>query len=125
MAETTQSDAGSGGVLWEPEVGTTLAFVKNYFFYEQGSMVKGIGRSSRQDPGRSDHSGHCIRLPDPSRVTLKAKGSNMQSAAKHEEVVFAYLADKMEAGRVVLAGTPQEAQALGIHCSPFGIIPME
>ena len=60
---------------------------------------------------------------DPSRVTLKAKGSNMQSAAKHEEVVSAYLADEMEAGKVVLAGTPQEAQAMDIHCSPFRVIP--
>ena len=109
-------------MLWEPKVGTTLAFVKNYFLYEQGSMVKGIGRSSRQDPGRSDHSGHCIRLLGGLRPSLKAKGSNMQSAANHEEVVSAYRADEMEAGRVVLAGTPQEAQAMGIHCSPFGVI---
>ena len=89
-------------------------------------MVKGIGRSSDRTLAeviiQGIASGFRVGF-DTSRVTLKAKGSNMQSAAKHEEVVSAYLADEMEAGRVVLAGTPQEAQAMGIHCSPFGVIP--
>ena len=26
-------------------------------------------------------------------------------------------------GHIALAGTPQEAKALGIHCCPFGVIP--
>ena len=47
----------------------------------------------------------------------------MQSAAEHGEVVDKYLAGEIEAGRVARAGTPQQAEAMGIHCSPFGVIP--
>ncbi len=58
-----------------------------------------------------------------SRAPLRARGQNMQSATEHSEVVDKYLADEIEAGRVARAGTPQQAEAMGIHCSPFGVIP--
>ncbi len=57
------------------------------------------------------------------RAPLKARGQNMQSAAEHRDIVDKYLAGEMESGRVALAGTPKQAEALGIHCSPFGVIP--
>ena len=60
---------------------------------------------------------------DQGRAPLRAQGRNMQSAAEHNKVVEDYLAEEVEAGRVVLAGTSQQAEALGIHCSPFGVIP--
>ncbi len=57
------------------------------------------------------------------RAPLTAQGKNMQSATEHESVVEKYLAGEVEGGRVALAGTLQLAEALGIHCSPFGVIP--
>ncbi len=47
----------------------------------------------------------------------------MQSAAVHKEVVSAYLAEEANAGSVVLAGTTKQAEAIGIHHSPFRVIP--
>ncbi len=60
---------------------------------------------------------------DRSRAPLRHQGKNMQSAAEHSKVVADYLAAEIEAGRVVLAGTTQQSEAFGIHCSPFGVIP--
>ncbi len=57
---------------------------------------------------------------DKSLAPLKAHHRNMQLATEHREVVTKYLTAEIEAGRVVLVGT---AEALGIHCSPFGVIP--
>ncbi len=34
-----------------------------------------------------------------------------------------YLEDELEQGRVISAGTSQEARELGIHCNHFGVIP--
>ena len=56
---------------------------------------------------------------DPDRAALQSKEGNMRSATEHAEVVSKYLAEEMKAGRITLAGTPQEAKAMGIHCSPF------
>ena len=44
----------------------------------------------------------------------------MQPAEEQEEVVEAYI--YAELGRIILAGTQSEAQEMGIHCSPFGVI---
>jgi hypothetical protein len=33
------------------------------------------------------------------------------------------LAEELAEGRIVKVGTPQQAVELGIHCSPFGVIP--
>ncbi len=60
---------------------------------------------------------------DHTRAPLRTQGTNMPSATEHSSVVEEYLAGEVEAGRVALAGTPQQAKALGIHCSPFGVIP--
>ncbi len=60
---------------------------------------------------------------DKSLAPLKAHHRNMQSATEHREVVTKYLTAEIEAGRVVLVGTTSQAEALGIHCSPFGVIP--
>ena len=47
----------------------------------------------------------------------------MASISEHATVVTNYLTKEMEAGRVVIGGTSQDAGAMGIHCSPFGVIP--
>ena len=47
----------------------------------------------------------------------------MQSAEEQEEVVEAYIEAEQAQGRIILAATPTEAQEMGIHCSPFGVIP--
>ncbi len=60
---------------------------------------------------------------DHVRAPLMSRSTNMKSAAEHERVVSEYLAHEVDAGRVVLAGSTQQAAALGIHCSPFGVIP--
>ncbi len=57
---------------------------------------------------------------DRSRAPLRAQGKNMQSATEHESVVEKYLAGEVEGGRVALAGTLQQAEALGIHCRRTG-----
>ncbi len=60
---------------------------------------------------------------DKSQAPLKAHHRNMQSATEHREVVTKYLTAEIEAGRVVLEGTTSQAEALDVHCSPFGVIP--
>ena len=60
---------------------------------------------------------------DPDRARLRSKLRNARSAFEHEQVVSDYLATELKAGRVARAGTLQEAQHMGIHCSPFGVIP--
>ena len=57
------------------------------------------------------------------RAELQSRGQNMLSASEHAEVVSSYLAEELKAGRIALVGTHQEAKDLGIHCSPFGVIP--
>ena len=57
------------------------------------------------------------------KAPLRAHGKNMQSAAEHGDVLEKYLAGEMEAGKVALAGTFQQAKAWGIHCTLFGVIP--
>lgn len=47
----------------------------------------------------------------------------MSSASAQKDVVEQYLTAEVEAGRVMLVGTPAEATVLGIHCSPFGVTP--
>ncbi len=60
---------------------------------------------------------------DTGRAPLLAKKGNMGSAAEHAQVVARYLADELAAGRVIRIESPQEAQTLNVHCSPFGVIP--
>lgn len=60
---------------------------------------------------------------DARRASLQSKGKNMPSAADQPEVVAAYLAEELGAGRIARVGNLQEATTQGIHCSPFGLIP--
>lgn len=48
--------------------------------------------------------------------------NNMLSAMEHADVVSQYVKAETEAKRFVCAGSSEEAQMLGIHCSPFGVI---
>ena len=54
--------------------------------------------------------------------SLKTRGSNMQSALEMPEVVTKYLQEEVARGRVVEL-TPEDAEALQVHTSPFGVIP--
>ncbi len=57
---------------------------------------------------------------DDVKAPLISRSTNMKSVAEHERVVSEYLAAEIDAGRVVLAGSTQQAEALGIYCSSFG-----
>lgn len=48
---------------------------------------------------------------------------NMVSAREHPVVVSKYLGDEVSRKRVALMGPQEKAAELGIHCSPFGVIP--
>ncbi len=84
------------------------------------------GRPSRPSVGQGDlrgiNEGFKVGY-EHTRAPLRMQGTNMPSATEHSSVVEVYLAGEVEAERVVLAGTPQQAKALGIHCSPYGVIP--
>lgn len=54
---------------------------------------------------------------------LRSRMRNMVSASEHPVVVAEYLEDERRQKRVAVVGTPERAQELGIHCSPFGVIP--
>ncbi len=60
---------------------------------------------------------------DRRRVRLEEQGKNMQSAEVQEEIVEAYIQAELSEDTVLLVGSCKEAQELGIHCSPFGVIP--
>ena len=47
----------------------------------------------------------------------------MTSANAYQEVVSAYLDQELKAGRIALVGSQESAQTLGVHVSPFGVIP--
>ena len=53
---------------------------------------------------------------------LKPTRQNMVSVRQHPEVVQEYLARELEAGRIVEDGHSTHAAAMGIQCSPFGVI---
>jgi hypothetical protein len=54
---------------------------------------------------------------------LKSQKSNMLSASEHPDIVSKYLQEEIACGRVIKVQAGQEAELLGIHCSPFGVIP--
>lgn len=60
---------------------------------------------------------------DASMATLQSETTNLRSALEQPEVVSRYLAEELTAGRVVRVGSVEEAEKLGVHCSPFGVIP--
>lgn len=73
-------------------------------------MVRGIQQGFRvgfqQDPG-----------------VLKHTRQNLSSVRQHPEVVQEYLDKEQKMGRVFVVGKPEQAEVLGVHCSPFGVIP--
>ena len=54
---------------------------------------------------------------------LKSKNSNMLSAVTQAGVVTSYLEEESRLGRIVAVGRLEEARRLGVHISPFGVIP--
>lgn len=54
---------------------------------------------------------------------LKTSQSNLISATNHPQVVTSYIQEELQANRLLLVGSVTTAQKLGIHCSPFGVIP--
>ena len=59
----------------------------------------------------------------PQLVTLQSSTRNMASAREHADVVGSYLAEELRLGHIACAGSPQQAEGLGVHCNPFGVIP--
>lgn len=57
------------------------------------------------------------------QADLRARMRNMVSASEHPTVIAGYLQEEMSQGRVVCVGKMDKARELGIHCSPFGVIP--
>jgi len=57
------------------------------------------------------------------RIKLRSAKRNMSSAGKQQEVVSSYLDKELKADRIALVGSQEEAQDVGIHMSPFGVIP--
>lgn len=60
---------------------------------------------------------------DATRVPLRQKHNNMLSALEHPEVVTEYVAAESAAHRFICVGDVETARSMGIHCSPFGVIP--
>ena len=57
------------------------------------------------------------------QAQLRSCGRNMVSARDHPEVVEKYLTDEAAAGRLLAVGSKEMVAGLGVHCSPFGVIP--
>ena len=57
------------------------------------------------------------------RAHLKSCTRNMVSAREHPEVIEVYLSEEVRAGRIELVGARSTADQMGVHCSPFGVIP--
>jgi len=60
---------------------------------------------------------------DSQLVDLKQNEGNMLSAIDHPAVVSDYIKEETLSNRTLYVGSPAQAAALGIHCSPFGVIP--
>ena len=57
------------------------------------------------------------------KIKLRSAKRNMKSADERQEVVTAYLDKELQADRIALVGSQESAQQLGVHVSPFGVIP--
>ena len=60
---------------------------------------------------------------EATKADLHPSRGNMVSASEHAEIVSSYLAEEQRQERIALVGTPEEAQELGIHRNPFGVMP--
>ena len=56
-------------------------------------------------------------------VQLKCRQGNMLSASEQPEVVENYQQEELRADRVICIPSLEEAKELGVHYSPFGVIP--
>ena len=57
-------------------------------------------------------------------VVLKSCMFNILSAKEHPQVVASYLEEEEQKNdRIISVGDVARAAELGIHCSPFGVIP--
>ena len=54
---------------------------------------------------------------------LKSNGSNMLSTRSHPDVVSNYIAAELALGQITYVGPGEAAKELGIHTSPFGVVP--
>ena len=54
---------------------------------------------------------------------MKSHMRNMLSTIDHPQVVTKYLEEELRQSRIARVGSVETAQRLGIHCSPFGVIP--
>ncbi len=54
---------------------------------------------------------------------LRQSKQNLSSVQQQPEVVQEYLDREQANGRVFTVGKAGQAEALGVHCSPFGVIP--
>ena len=54
------------------------------------------------------------------QLKLRSRLHNMKSVDEHPIVVDNFLDDK----GIARVGSPQTAKEMGVHCSPFGVIPM-
>ena len=86
-------------------------------------MAADVGGSSRQTAsGLDDQRHHRVGYQaDPTE--LRQAKQNLCSVREHPEEVTKYIESEREAGRVVAVGRVEQAEALGVHCSPFGVIP--
>ena len=55
--------------------------------------------------------------------SLRTRMKTMVSAAEYPTVVDGYLEEELSQHRIARVGPLEKAKELGIHCSPFGVIP--
>ena len=56
-------------------------------------------------------------------VNLRLREGNLLSALAQPDVVDKYLHEEQQANRIIRVSPSEDTLALGIHCSPFGVIP--
>jgi len=66
--------------------------------------------------------GFCIGF-DYTNHTLQSCDRNMVSARQHPQVVSDYLRQELDLGRISKLSSQDLVESLGIHISPFGVIP--
>ena len=57
------------------------------------------------------------------KIKFRSAKQNMSSAGEQQEVVSLYLDQELKANHIALVGSQEKAQDLGVHVSPFGVIP--
>jgi len=57
------------------------------------------------------------------KLKLWRAKKNVTSDDEQQEVVSSYLYQELKADRITIVGSQEVAQDLGVHMSPFGVIP--